>query len=192
MNGAAPIPFSRTDLERQRLESTLDNDLSTLSLGASNPSTSFASHSSVSTIGVPRSAAVHDYRPTLTFDETPRRPGRHPSFAASFASAGVGASPTSTDGHHVSAATLGAGVFNNPTHREATGDFDPDRSLGRLVGQLTRAMEDEVRSPLYQFRDKLTPAHHQQARVAVPGHLAALTHPSPEPTAKPLLHARPE
>lgn len=145
MNGAPPIPFSRTDLERQRLESTLDHDLSTLSLGVSNPSTSFASHSSVSTLGVPRSAAVHDYRPSLTFDETPRRPGRHPSFAASFASAGVGASPTSTDGHHVSAATLGAGVFNNPTRREPpAGEFDPDRSLGSLVGQLTRAMEEEV------------------------------------------------
>ncbi|BEI84659.1 hypothetical protein CcaverHIS002_0500600 [Cutaneotrichosporon cavernicola] len=155
MNGAPPIPFSRTDLERQRLESTLDHDLSTLSLGASNPSTSFASHSSVSTLGVPRSAAVHDYRPTLTFDETPRRPARHPSCAASFASAGVGASPTSTDGHHVSAATLGAGVFNIPNRREApAGEFDPDRSLGRLVGQLTRAMEEEriINKPASPFR----------------------------------------
>jgi hypothetical protein len=44
-------------------------------------------------------------------------------------------------------------------------------------------MEDEVRRPLYQFRDRLTPAHHQQTRVAVPGHLAALIHPSAEPTA---------
>ncbi|CAK9779416.1 hypothetical protein CC85DRAFT_331048 [Cutaneotrichosporon oleaginosum] len=155
MNGAPPIPFSRTDLERQRLESTLDHDLSTLSLSASNPSTSFASHSSVSTVGVPRSAAVHDYRPSLTFDETPRRPGRHPSFAASLASAGIGASPTSTDGHHVSAATLGASVFNNPTRREhQAGEFDPDRSLGRLVGQLTRAMEEEriINKPASPFR----------------------------------------
>ncbi|GMK58487.1 hypothetical protein CspeluHIS016_0505190 [Cutaneotrichosporon spelunceum] len=168
MNDAPPIPFSRTDLERQRLESTLDHDLSTLSLGASNPSTSFASHSSVSTLGVPRSAAVHEYRPTLTFDETPRRPTRHPSFAASFASAGVGASPTSTDGHHVSAATLGAGVFNNPNRREApAGEFDPDRSLGRLVGQLTRAMEEEriINKPASPFRSASprspTPPQHQ-------------------------------
>lgn len=149
MNGAPPIPFSRTDLERQRLESTLDHDLSSLSL-TNTASSSFASHSSVSTLGVPRSAAVVDYRPT--FDDTPRRGGRNPSFATSFASAGVGLSPTSSAGHHVSAATLGAGVFNTRRPLDRTTDeFDPERSLGCLAAQLQKAMDEDVSLPVTQW-----------------------------------------
>lgn len=143
---APPIPFSRTDLERQRLESTLDHDLSSLSLTLSNTaaSSSFASQSSISTLGVARSAAVMDYRPN--FDSTPRAGARNPSFATSFASAGVGLSPASTAGHHVSEATIGAGVFNTrrPAVDRTNEEFDPDRSLGRLVGELAKAMGDDV------------------------------------------------
>ncbi|WVQ97310.1 hypothetical protein IAU59_004421 [Kwoniella sp. CBS 9459] len=62
----------------------------------------------------------------------------------------VGASPVSTAGHHASAVTLGAGVFGNTNRRrrggrdddeDATGvEFDPERSLGRLVGELGKVM----------------------------------------------------
>ncbi|WVF70618.1 hypothetical protein IAT40_005410 [Kwoniella sp. CBS 6097] len=63
----------------------------------------------------------------------------------------VGASPVSTAGHHASAVTLGAGVFGNNNRRrggvnegeDETGlgtEFDPERSLGRLVGELGKVM----------------------------------------------------
>jgi len=81
-------------------------------------------------------------------EDTPRANRGAASFAHTDFSEGPGHSPTSTAGHHVSAATLGAGVFKRGTmQRDRTGDeFDPDRSLGRLVGQLTKAMGEEVSS----------------------------------------------
>ena len=58
----------------------------------------------------------------------------------------------STAGHHVSAMTLADGVFHRRVGRrrdEGQGfgedDWDPERSLGRLVGELGRVMSD-VRS----------------------------------------------
>ena len=50
-------------------------------------------------------------------------------------------SPVSTAGHHVSAVTLGEGVFRTKGGQWESGDeFDPERSLGRLVGELGKAM----------------------------------------------------
>lgn len=142
---AAPIPFSPADLERQRLESTLDRDLSSLSLTVTSAqSTSFASNSSLSTFEVGRAANVSHLPDFPAFDDTPRG-GRFASFARTDTTAGV--SPTSTAGHHISAATLGAGVFRpSRADRDRTEgeEFDPDRSLGRLVGELAKAMGEEV------------------------------------------------
>jgi hypothetical protein len=60
----------------------------------------------------------------------------------------VGMSPASTAGHHASAMTLGAGVFRRPRGQEyddsMEGEFDPERSLGRLVGELGRVRKNEV------------------------------------------------
>ncbi|OCF33341.1 hypothetical protein I316_05083 [Kwoniella heveanensis BCC8398] len=67
----------------------------------------------------------------------------------------VGASPVSTAGHHASAVTLGAGVFGNASNKRRGGgghdeddsgmgtEFDPERSLGRLVGELGKVMGGE-------------------------------------------------
>ncbi len=54
-------------------------------------------------------------------------------------SAFAGASPVSTAGHHASAVTLGAGVFRRGDKGEES-EFDPDRSLGRLVGELGKVV----------------------------------------------------
>ena len=60
------------------------------------------------------------------------------------------ASPVSTAGHHVSAVTLAEGVFTRPMggRGQHEGDvsgsgseWDPDRSLGRLVGELGKVMQ---------------------------------------------------
>lgn len=62
------------------------------------------------------------------------------------------ASPISTADHHVSAVTLADGVFARPmggagqagrkdADAESNSDWDPDRSLGRLVGELGKAMQ---------------------------------------------------
>lgn len=157
---APPIPFSASDLERRRLEHTLDHDLSSLSLTASSSFVSSAS--SLSTLPVGRAApAVRHFDHEFEYprfgggsgaDDTPRASKQQRNAAISFArtdtSAGGGVSPASTAGHHVSAATLGAGVFRrpgNPIGRDMTGDeFDPDRSLGRLVGELAKAMDEDV------------------------------------------------
>lgn len=148
---ASPIPFSASDLERRRLETTLDHDLSSLSYTAS---TSFTSASSVSTIPVARSAQVArprspEYPRFPHEDNTPRAKRGAASYARTESSMGAAVSPTSTAGHHISAMTLGAGVFKRPgagrDRNDRTGEeFDPDRSLGRLVGELAKAMGDDV------------------------------------------------
>lgn len=59
----------------------------------------------------------------------------------------VGTSPASTAGHHASAVTLGAGIFasrKNGHHEEREAEFDPERSLGRLVDELGRVMGNDV------------------------------------------------
>lgn len=64
----------------------------------------------------------------------------------------IGASPVSTAGHHASAVTLGAGVFKSHGSRAGDDDgdseFDPERSLGRLVGELGRVMGSDVSTEL--------------------------------------------
>ena len=59
------------------------------------------------------------------------------------------ASPVSTADHHVSAVTLADGVFARPMgsgrnkedDAESGSEWDPDRSLGRLVGELGKVMQ---------------------------------------------------
>lgn len=160
---APPILPSSFDLERQRLESTLDHDLSSLSLSMTGTtSTSFAS-SSLSTIGVPRAAVA----PMPQLDEYPRFPTQRdrtpratkkPSYN-NRTETSLGVSPASTAGHHVSAVTLGAGVFKRPTvdFNDKTEEFDPDRSLGRLTRELARAMEKEVSQPIASSTDTQRP-----------------------------------
>ncbi|KAL7419500.1 hypothetical protein Q5752_005411 [Cryptotrichosporon argae] len=187
------IPISHDDAARRRLESTLDADLTTLSLSASLTDAS-ASFASLSTIEAPRAGgdgagggAV--FSPSLAIDDfdTPR-PGRAYAHAglerlppravsgrsdASHAShiSLTGASPVSSAGHHVSAATLGAGVFRRapaaPAGKAGQADeFDPDRSLGRLAGQLGKVVG--ARRPTSPF-------------ASPPQHLSPPRSPSPMP-----------
>ncbi|KAK8865923.1 hypothetical protein IAR55_001071 [Kwoniella newhampshirensis] len=167
-----PIPPSRSDLERRRLESTIDNDLYSLSLSSLPTSTtsqshshSFISTSSSSNLSLeyPRADSVsmssqphhgHAHGPTGTpraaagrkLSSTAHAGSRMSSLAyggANEQSMFVGASPVSTAGHHASAVTLGAGVFRSKGDEygdNTGGEFDPERSLGRLVGELGRVM----------------------------------------------------
>lgn len=64
-------------------------------------------------------------------------------------STSTGISPVSTAGHHASAITLGTGAFKGRIPETNSGDhddegFDPERSLGRLVGELGRIIGNEV------------------------------------------------
>lgn len=69
-------------------------------------------------------------------------------------------SPVSTADHHVSAVTLADGVFARPMgsgrdrhdDAESGSEWDPDRSLGRLVGELGKVMQ-AVRYP-HTFCDR--------------------------------------
>jgi len=173
-----PIPFSSADLERRRLESTINQDLHSLSL-ASGSSTSDGgaypprhvnragagaesdtSFSSVSTIEYPRTGVAaypshgdmsfhqnHDPYPKLVGPHgTPRASARKVSQMSERSM--MEASPVSTAGHHVSAVTLAEGVFKRAVgagRGVESGDdseWDPDRSLGRLVGELGKAMKN--------------------------------------------------
>ena len=137
-----PILPSATDLERRRLESTMDQDLHSLSLASLITSSDSTIHlnsqsrsmSSISSVEYPRGlSGPHG---------TPRAASRN-------LSVGTGESPVSTAGHHVSAMTLADGVYERKgaRGRERNGfgeedDWDPERSLGRLVGELGRVMSD--------------------------------------------------
>ncbi|WOO79028.1 uncharacterized protein LOC62_02G002565 [Vanrija pseudolonga] len=172
--GAPAIPYSSTEAERRRLENTLDQDLSTLSLTATSSSLSPRrrdpaedSFSSLSTIGVGRSAPAQldsfdasFPRFPSTLDTPKARAARGVSMRTETTLGGI--SPTSTAGHHVSAATLGAGVFRRPAARGvstgAADEFDPDRSLGRLVGELAKAMGDERNKPASPFASPRSPS----------------------------------
>jgi hypothetical protein len=65
-------------------------------------------------------------------------------------------SPVSTADHHVSAVTLADGVFARPMgggrdhhdDAESGSEWDPDRSLGRLVGELGKVMQAVRSTPL--------------------------------------------
>lgn len=78
--------------------------------------------------GTPRAAA-----------QNPRRVIRDVS---GFSVPSMGESPVSTAGHHVSAVSLADGVFRRKTGAwsDDGSEFDPERSLGRLVGELGKAL----------------------------------------------------
>ncbi|WWC86246.1 uncharacterized protein L201_001119 [Kwoniella dendrophila CBS 6074] len=155
---APPIFPSNSDLERRRLESTIDNDLYSLSISSiptsttshSNSNSFLSSHSSNISLEYPRAETMSfssHQQPNHHFNgpsETPRASrsnGRISSFGAPEQSMFVGASPVSTAGHHASAVTLGAGLFGKSNgENDNTSEFDPERSLGRLVGELGRVM----------------------------------------------------
>ena len=176
-----PIPFSSADLERRRLESTINQDLHSLSLASGSSSASDthfpprshsrarqhngvesdASFSSMSTIEYPRAAEVaYPSHPDISFHQSmfPKLVGPHGTPRATSGGRKVSqmsersyldASPVSTAGHHVSAVTLAEGVFKRAVgvgrgiHEEESGsEWDPDRSLGRLVGELGKAMKN--------------------------------------------------
>jgi hypothetical protein len=174
-----PIPFSSADLERRRLESTINQDLHSLSLASGSSSASEAhfpprpksrsrqhngvgsdtSFSSLSTIEYPRAAEVaYPSHPDISFHQSmyPKMIGPHGTPRAGNRKVSqlsersyVDASPVSTAGHHVSAVTLAEGVFKRAVgigrgiHEDESGsEWDPDRSLGRLVGELGKAMKN--------------------------------------------------
>jgi hypothetical protein len=175
-----PIPFSSADLERRRLESTINQDLHSLSLASGSSSASDAhfpprsqsrhshhhhgvesdtSFSSLSTIEYPRAAEVaYPSNPDISFHQSmyPKLVGPHGTPRAANRKVSqmsersyLDASPVSTAGHHVSAVTLAEGVFKRAVgvgkglHGDESGsEWDPDRSLGRLVGELGKAMKN--------------------------------------------------
>lgn len=177
-----PILPSAIDLERRRLENTIDLDLHSLSFGSlhttsasSNSRSSLparpvasshnrkASHNSsfsdLSSLEYPRAFGEGDTGrgPSLVHPDndlggpshhgphgTPRAAARKTSMMSVRSEMD---SPVSTVGHHVSAVTLNAGVFRRGRGNQAyDGDesdrdeFDPERSLGRLVGELGKVM----------------------------------------------------
>jgi hypothetical protein len=188
-----PIPFSSADLERRRLESTINQDLHSFSLASGSSSASDAhlpprsqsrhshhhhgvesdtSFSSLSTIEYPRAAEVaYPSNPKLVGPHgTPRAANRKVSQMSERSY--LDASPVSTAGHHVSAVTLAEGVFKRAVgvgrgiHEDESGsEWDPDRSLGRLVGELGKAMKNvrafriRIRVCLLTFRFHLD-LHH--------------------------------
>lgn len=90
----------------------------------------------------------HSYGPSGT-PRAARRTNPHSNNFGGGHSTSAGISPVSTTGHHASAITLGTGAFKGRIPKTNSGDqgdggFDPERSLGRLVGELGRIIGDEV------------------------------------------------
>lgn len=90
----------------------------------------------------------HSYGPSGT-PRAARRTNPHPDNFGGGPSTSTGISPVSTAGHHASAITLGTGAFKGRIPETNSGDhddegFDPERSLGRLVGELGRIIGNEV------------------------------------------------
>jgi len=164
-----PIMPSATDLARRRLETTIDHDLHSLSLG----SLITTSASSTSQSEIPRYSQAHSHSSSMSsmssiefgrgFGEGDTGRGTslvhpHPPYpevhgphgtprAAARKASGMSLrsefdSPVSTAGHHVSAMTLNQGIFRRGRDEDSMdGDeFDPERSLGRLVGELGKVM----------------------------------------------------
>ena len=168
---AIPILPSSIDLERRRLESNIDHDLHSLSLGSLLTTTSqstekeqdvsASSLSSMSSIEYGRGFGEgYSGQPSplaALFGSNGRQQGPHgtPRAAARKVS-GMSMksemdSPVSTAGHHVSAVTLGEGIFRtgrggiNDSDMDSGDEFDPERSLGRLVGELGKVMNGVCR-----------------------------------------------
>ena len=75
-------------------------------------------------------------------------------------------SPVSTAGHHVSAVTLGEGIFrtgrggDRDSDLDSGDEFDPERSLGRLVGELGKVMHGvSVSLPCHVFMTMFGASH---------------------------------
>ncbi|ODN96492.1 hypothetical protein L198_04206 [Cryptococcus wingfieldii CBS 7118] len=142
-----PIIPSHSDLARQKLESTLANDLYSLSF-SSIPTSTVSYDDPDESLEYPRGADD-----AVTYDNhdqhnngVRRGDGMNGDGLSTYrgeASMFIGASPISTAGHHASAMTLGAGVFENGGDTSRTGEFDPERSLGRLVNELGKVMGNE-------------------------------------------------
>ncbi|KIR56325.1 hypothetical protein I315_01390 [Cryptococcus gattii Ru294] len=106
----------------------------------------------------------HSYGPS----GTPRAAGRMNSRSNSFGgelNTSIGISPVSTTGHHASEITLGTGAFKGRIPETIVGahddqSFDPERSLGRLVGELCRIIGDEKQPPIPNspFRSRPLPS----------------------------------
>lgn len=89
----------------------------------------------------------HSYGPSGT-PRAARGTNPHSNNFGGGHSTSAGISPVSTTGHHASAITLGTGAFKGRIPKTNSGDqgdggFDPERSLGRLVGELGRIIGDE-------------------------------------------------
>ncbi|KAI9635287.1 uncharacterized protein MKK02DRAFT_43969 [Dioszegia hungarica] len=199
MSRLPPITSSAFDLERRRLESTIDQDLSTISLssigsasgsgasghgpidgqlvdiGEDEGDRTFLSGSGTNmdnTLEYPRGfgqSLVHDKRqhddwfnhPPARSPEpdadvhahafaqgptgTPRAAAHNRRLernASGLSVPSIGESPASTAGHHVSAVSLADGVFRRKggAWSDDGSEFDPERSLGRLVGELGKVM----------------------------------------------------
>ncbi|KIR43506.1 hypothetical protein I307_03412 [Cryptococcus deuterogattii 99/473] len=106
----------------------------------------------------------HSYGPS----GTPRAAGRMNSRSNNFGGdldTSIGISPVSTTGHHASEITLGTGAFKGRIPETIVGThdyqgFDPERSLGRLVGELGRIIGDEKQPPIPNspFRSRPLPS----------------------------------
>lgn len=152
----------------------------------------------------------HQYRsdkPTLVGPHgTPRasRPSQQQTQARKVSERSLmEASPVSTADHHVSAVTLADGVFARPMgsgrnkedDAESGSEWDPDRSLGRLVGELGKVMQ-AVGPVRLCVSDSLT----RGVASVDSTYLAILTHPIPALTftihhittqPQPLIHSEP-
>ncbi|TYJ58157.1 hypothetical protein B9479_000981 [Cryptococcus floricola] len=182
---ARPIIPSHSDLARQKLESTLANDLYSLSL-SSIPTSTVSYDDSDESLEYPRGADD-----TVTYDNhdqhngVGRGDGMNGDGLSTYrgeASMFVGASPVSTAGHHASAMTLGAGVFKNGGDTSHTGEFDPERSLGRLVNELGKVMGNEVRFSVVDSREDIDALQRMPERPTSPFY----TNQSPTPVFNPL------
>jgi hypothetical protein len=157
---AQPIRPSTADLERRRLESTIDQDLHSLSLASlltttSNSNSHAHSHShsqsfistassSLSSVEYPRAFGEGNTNRSPTLVHPFHGPHGTPRAVSRASVISMAESPVSTAGHHVSAVTLADGVFRRGVgdDSESGSEWDPERSLGRLVGELGRVMSD--------------------------------------------------
>jgi hypothetical protein len=200
-----PIISSNIDKERRRLESTVDQDLHSLSLNslttASQPSNAH-SHSFVSASSGIGSSSSLEYprgldttiaqhppfedhyhaRQTSGPHGTPRASAQPRRASTADKSLFVGASPASTAGHHASAMTLGAGIFRGGKKDDRDdGEFDPERSLGRLVGELGRVVGSGVSDDWLISMKRIPPSWANFPALLTTPHFALFQPPLPAP-----------
>ncbi|WVO15719.1 hypothetical protein L204_103381 [Cryptococcus depauperatus] len=128
---------SHSDLSRQRLESTLANELYSPSFTSAPSPTSYVDEEE--SLEYVRGADVMAASKHYNHAEHSANSSYHTREQSMF----VDTSLASTAGHHASAVTLGAGVFSQgkgQSYPDTSGEFDPERSLGRLVNELDKVM----------------------------------------------------